>query len=87
MKRWPWRGKTGTAQVRHITTAEREEGVATNDELPWEQRDHALFIGYAPVSAPRYAVSVIIEHGGSGAHIAAPLARDILVEAQKRLQS
>ena len=80
-------GKTGTAQVRHITTAEREEGVATNDELPWEQRDHALFIGYAPVSAPRYAVSVIIEHGGSGAHIAAPLARDILVEAQKRLQS
>lgn len=76
-------GKTGTAQVRRITMAERAEGVMTNDELPWEQRDHALFFGFAPVSAPRYVVSVVVEHGGSGAHIAAPIARDILLEAKK----
>ncbi|MDD3287864.1 MAG: penicillin-binding protein 2 [Alphaproteobacteria bacterium] len=78
-------GKTGTAQVRRITMAEREEGIATNESLPWKERDHALFIGYAPVSSPRYAVSVIIEHGGGGSHVAGPVARDLLTEAQKRL--
>jgi penicillin-binding protein 2 len=77
-------GKTGTSQVRHISEAEREEGVTKNENLPWKERDHALFTGFAPVEAPRYAVSVIIEHGGSGAHMAAPVARDILIECQKR---
>jgi penicillin-binding protein 2 len=77
-------GKTGTAQVRRISTAERAEGVTSNENLPWKERDHALFLGFAPVSAPRYAVAVIVEHGGSGAHKAAPMARDILVECQKR---
>ncbi|NTU77275.1 MAG: aromatic amino acid lyase [Alphaproteobacteria bacterium] len=77
-------GKTGTAQVRRITTAERAQGVISNESLPWKERDHALFIGFAPVSDPRYAVAVVIEHGGSGAHLAAPIARDILVECQKR---
>jgi penicillin-binding protein 2 len=77
-------GKTGTAQVRRISLAERESGVISNDALPWRQRDHALFVGYAPVNNPRYAVSVIIEHGGGGSHVAAPIARDILLECQKR---
>ena len=77
-------GKTGTAQVRRIRTAERAEGVTANEDLPWKERDHALFIGFAPVTEPRYAVSVVVEHGGSGAHMAAPIARDILVECQKR---
>ncbi len=77
-------GKTGTAQVRRISAAERAEGVLKNESLPWLARDHALFVGYAPIEAPRYAVSVVVEHGGSGAHIAAPIARDILVECQKR---
>ena len=77
-------GKTGTAQVRHISEAEREEGVTTNENLPWKERDHALFAGFAPFGAPRYAVAVIVEHGGSGAHVAAPMARDILIECQKR---
>jgi len=77
-------GKTGTAQVRRITMSERITGVRKNEDLPWEQRDHALFIGFAPVHAPRYAVAVVIEHGGGGSKIAGPIARDILLEAQLR---
>ncbi len=77
-------GKTGTAQVRHISEAEHEDGVTKNENLPWKERDHALFMGYAPRAEPRYAISVIVEHGGSGAHIAVPIARDILLECQTR---
>ncbi|CCQ72941.1 penicillin-binding protein 2 [Magnetospira sp. QH-2] len=77
-------GKTGTAQVRRITKAERETRVLKNDELPWKERDHALFVGFAPVHAPRYAVSVLVEHGGGGSKVAAPIARDILIETQRR---
>jgi penicillin-binding protein 2 len=76
-------GKTGTSQVRRITAAERARGVWKNEDLPWERRDHALFVGYAPVHAPRYAVAVIVEHGGGGSKVAAPIARDILLAAQK----
>ncbi|MFQ5765543.1 MAG: penicillin-binding protein 2, partial [Rhodospirillales bacterium] len=77
-------GKTGTVQVRRITKAEREEGIKKNKDLPWRDRDHAMFVGFAPTSAPRYAVSVVVEHGGGGASVAAPIARDILLEAQRR---
>lgn len=77
-------GKTGTAQVRRITMSERATGVRKNEDLPWEQRDHALFVGFAPVHAPRYAVSVVIEHGGGGSAVAGPIARDVLLEAQLR---
>ncbi len=79
---WLMAGKTGTSQVRQITRAERETGVIKNEQLPWEKRDHALFIGYAPVDAPRYAVAVIVEHGGGGSKVAAPIARDILIRAR-----
>ncbi len=74
-------GKTGTSQVRNITAAERADGVTSNDDLPWERRDHALFVGYAPADAPRYAVSVVVEHGGGGSAVAAPIARDLLLRA------
>lgn len=77
-------GKTGTAQVRRISRAERLTGVLKNEQLPWRQRDHALFVCYAPVHAPRYAMSVIIEHGGSGSGAAAPVARDIMREVLLR---
>lgn len=77
-------GKTGTSQVRRITMAERATGVRKNEDLPWRERDHALFVGYAPVHAPRYACAVIVEHGGGGSTVAAPICRDILVEVQKR---
>jgi len=79
-KEWAMAGKTGTAQVRRISEEEREEGVQKNESLPWKQRDHALFAGFAPVDNPRYAIGVIVEHGGSGAHIGAPIARDIFTE-------
>jgi penicillin-binding protein 2 len=75
-------GKTGTSQVRNITAAERASGVISNADLPWERRDHALYVGYAPYDNPRYAVSVIVEHGGGGSAVAAPIARDILLRAQ-----
>jgi penicillin-binding protein 2 len=77
-------GKTGTSQVRRITMAERAMGVVANEDRPWRMRDHALFVGYAPVHAPRYALAIIVEHGGGGSHTAAPIARDILTEVQKR---
>jgi len=75
-------GKTGTSQVRNISTAERAAGVIRNEDLPWERRDHALYVGYAPHDNPRYACSVIVEHGGGGSAVAAPIARDILLRAQ-----
>lgn len=76
-------GKTSTVQVRRISMEERLHGVLTNDQRPWEHRDHAMFAGYAPVNAPRFAMSVIIEHGGGGGRIAAPLGRDILRKTQE----
>lgn len=78
---WRMAGKTGTSQVRNITAAERARGVISNDQLPWNRRDHALFVCYAPFEAPRYAVSVVVEHGGGGSAVAAPIARDILLFA------
>lgn len=77
-------GKTGTAQVRRITMSERLAGVRDNEDLPWIRRDHALFVAFAPVRAPAYTVAVVIEHGGGGAKVAAPIARDILLETQLR---
>jgi len=76
-------GKTGTAQVRRITMMERESGVRKNREKPWRERDHSLFVGFAPVIDPRYVVSVVVEHGGGGSKTAAPIARDILRELQR----
>ena len=77
-------GKTGTAQVRPISKAERDTRVLKNHERPWRQRDHALFVGYAPSDNPRYAVAVVVEHGGGGSKVAAPIARDVLLATQKR---
>ena len=70
-------GKTGTAQVRRITMAERRGGVRSNASLDWKQRDHGLFVCFAPFHAPRYAASVVIEHGG-GSSAAYPIARDVM---------
>ena len=74
-------GKTGTSQVRRITAEERARGVTRNADLPWERRDHALFVSFAPIENPRFAVAVIVEHGGGGSTIAAPIARDIMLQA------
>ncbi len=76
-------GKTGTAQVKRISRQDRIEGVQ-NQDLPWKYRHHALFVGYAPVSSPRYVCSVVVEHGVGGALTAAPMAKDILMLVQQR---
>jgi penicillin-binding protein 2 len=81
-------GKSGTSQVRRISEYEREHGVRKEDEIPWKERDHALFVAFAPVGAPRYVCAVVVEHGGAeaagGSAVAAPIVRDVLIEAQKR---
>ena len=74
-------GKTGTSQVRRISHAERATGVRKNEDKPWEERDHALFVAFAPYREPRYALAVVVEHGGSGSQAAAPIARDIMAKA------
>lgn len=74
-KNWRMAGKTGTAQVK--------SGVVDNSKVPWEDRDHALFVGYAPHDKPQFAVAVVVEHGGSGSKAAAPIARDILMKARE----
>jgi penicillin-binding protein 2 len=76
-------GKTGTAQVRRFSREERARGLTSNQNLAWKLRDHALFVGYAPYINPRYALSIIIEHGAVG-HPHVEMARDILTFAQKR---
>ena len=74
-------GKTGTAQVRRITKEQRDAGLLDNDEKPWRTRDHALFVGYAPTENPRFAVSILVQHGGGGASTAAPIGRALLDKA------
>ena len=77
-------GKTGSAQVKRITVAQRAAGQTDAKDLPWKYRDHALFVGFGPVDNPAYAIAVIVEHGLHGASAAAPLARDIMLAALKR---
>ena len=77
-------GKTGTSQVRRISRADRLAGRVRNEDRPWRERDHAIFVAFAPSHAPRYAISVVVEHGGSGSKAAAPIARDVLRYAQAR---
>lgn len=71
-------GKTGTTQVKRITREERESSDFNQKEIPWKERSHALFVGYAPLDKPKYAVAVIVEHGGGGSAVAAPIASQIL---------
>ena len=70
-------GKTGTSQVTRITVAERESDDFRKKEVEWNKRDHALFVGYMPYDKPKYSISVVIEHGGSGASTAAPIAKQV----------
>lgn len=81
-------GKSGTSQVRRITQYEREHGLRKAADVPWKDRDHALFVAFAPVAAPRYVCAVVVEHGGEtgggGSAVAAPVCRDVLIEVQRR---
>ena len=74
--KYQFAGKTGTAQVKRITAEERELDLKTS-QIPYEERDHALYIAFGPYKNPRYALSIVIEHGGSGGTVAAPLAKKL----------
>ena len=78
-------GKTGTSQIRSITAEERELKIKQKD-LPYKRRDHALFTAFAPYKNPRYAFSVVIEHGGAGSSAAAPLAKKVIKKVLDRQQ-
>ena len=75
-KKYQFAGKTGTSQVRRITEEERELDLETS-QIPYEKRDHALYVAYGPYIKPRYALSIIVEHGGSGGVAAAPIAKKL----------
>ncbi len=75
-------GKTSTSQVRRIALADRKSGKYRN-EKPWDHRDHSIFVGYAPIHQPKYVATVVVEHGGWGSKIAAPIGRDILLTTQQ----
>ena len=74
--KYQFAGKTGTSQVKRITKADRELDLKTS-EIPYNERDHALYIAFGPYKNPRYALSVVIEHGGSGSSAAAPIAKKL----------
>ena len=84
-KKYQYAGKTGTAQVKRITEAEREADLEL-EQIPYKERDHAIFIAFGPYENPRYAISVFIEHGGSGSKAAAPLAKKLLKKIIDRHQ-
>ncbi len=77
-------GKSGTAQVKRITQRDRDMKNTDSKKWEWKFRDHALFVSYAPVHAPRYVCAVIVEHGVGGSGVAGPICRDVLLEAQRR---
>ena len=74
--KYQFAGKTGTSQVKRITKAERELDLKTF-EIPYNERDHALYIAFGPYKNPRYALSIVVEHGGSGSSAAAPIAKKL----------
>ena len=76
-KKYQFAGKTGTSQVRRITDRDRELDL-DQSEIEYKNRDHALFIAFAPYKNPRYSISVLIEHGGSGGKAAAPIAKKMI---------
>ncbi len=78
-------GKTGSTQVFRITEQQRRLGQTVSDDY-WK-KEHAIFVGYAPTENPKYAVSVLVEHGGGGSHTAAPIARDVLLATQELMES
>jgi penicillin-binding protein 2 len=83
-QRWQMAGKTGSSQVRRVSREQREETNFDSSKLPWDQRPHALFVAYAPYDAPRYALSVVVEHGNAGAAAAGPIARNIMMDTLQR---
>jgi len=82
-KKFKFAGKTGSSQIKIFTAAQREAEIKQKD-LDYKDRDHALFIAFAPFSKPKYAISVLIEHGGSGSSAAAPIAKKVIKKVLER---
>ena len=82
-KRYTFAGKTGSSQIKRFTDEQREAEVKQN-EIDYKSRDHALFIAFAPYKNPRYAISIVVEHGGSGSSSAAPIASKIIKKVLQR---
>ena len=82
-KRFTFAGKTGSSQIKKFTEEQREAEVK-QESLKYKDRDHALFIAFAPVSDPKYAISVVVEHGGTGSKAAAPIAKKVIKKVLER---
>ncbi|MDB4233046.1 penicillin-binding transpeptidase domain-containing protein, partial [Candidatus Pelagibacter sp.] len=74
--KYQFAGKTGTSQVKRISKEQRELNLTTS-QIPYEERDHALYVAFGPYKNPRYSLSIVIEHGGSGSSAAAPIAKKL----------
>jgi penicillin-binding protein 2 len=85
-KQFMFAGKTGSSQIKRFTSEQREAEVKQKN-ITYLDRDHAWFVAYAPVSDPKYAISVLVEHGGSGSSAAAPLAKKIIKKVLERHQN
>ena len=82
-KKFTFAGKTGSSQIKKFTEAQREAEVK-QESLPYKDRDHALFVAFAPYQNPKYAISVLVEHGGSGGKTAAPIAKKVIKKVLER---
>ena len=82
-KKFTFAGKTGSSQIKRFSEAQREAEVK-QDSLPYKDRDHALFVAFAPYQNPKYAISVLVEHGGSGGKTAAPIAKKVIKKVLER---
>ena len=82
-KKFMFAGKTGSSQIKRFTEAQREAEVK-QESLDYKDRDHALFVAFAPVNDPKYAISVVVEHGGSGSKAAAPIAKKVIKKVLER---
>jgi len=82
-KQFMFAGKTGSSQIKKFTEEQREAGVKQQD-VTYMDRDHALFVAFAPVQDPKYAISVLVEHGGSGSSVAAPIAKQLIKRVIER---
>jgi len=81
--KYTFAGKTGSSQIKRFTEAQREAEVK-QDDLDYKDRDHALFVAFAPYKNPQYAISVVVEHGGSGGKAAAPIAQKVIKKVLER---
>ena len=82
-KKFMFAGKTGSSQIKRFTEAQREAEIKQTD-ITYKERDHAWFVAYTPVKDPKYAISVLVEHGGSGSSAAAPVAKKVIKKVIER---